>query len=705
MNLLKKLQSHISYKIIAPIIASCVLCISITSFVCIQKTSNLLENESKSKLIEISKNKGNEINSLLTDTENSANNISSFITSSYDENKASTDSNYSKQYIDSINAYIKKIGLSNNKTLGITLILNPEITKSLYQICYEGAIGSNDLKERDKFKITDFDESKPSMGWYYNPVKLKKAIWSDPHLDAAGNSNANKKDMRISYTKPIFKNDKLVAVLAIDLFFNDYMKMINEIKVFNNGYASLLNNNLNFLVDKKYTQKNNLEQIDNGALKDKLSIMKNQPEGTVEGTLNGKQTLLAFSKLKNGNILLLNVTFDDIFSELSNLKFFIIVLAIILIAIFSFIALLIGKVIAKPIVATTSFVNKTAKFDLTNDSSYDFLLNYNDEIGTLIKSFVNMKKELIALVKQIMDSSQNLSASSEELSATVEEMSSKFQEINNQSKIISEDVMSTSSSSEEITASIEEINSHINELSNKSTDGKNTSDSAKVRASKVQNEVNSSIKKLNKVCDEKKQNILLSIEDGKVVKDITILTNTIADIAEQTNLLALNASIEAARAGEHGKGFAVVADEVKKLAEQSSNTVTNIKSITEKVENAFKNLSNTSSDVLEFIQNDISTQFNELNTMGTSYYNDANFISGMSSTIATMSQELNDTIDQISQAVQNTAVLAQNSSENASIIDDSINEVSEGIDQIANTAQTQAEMALSLNEMIQRFKL
>ncbi|MBR6771094.1 MAG: methyl-accepting chemotaxis protein [Lachnospiraceae bacterium] len=65
-------------------------------------------------------------------------------------------------------------------------------------------------------------------------------------------------------------------------------------------------------------------------------------------------------------------------------------------------------------------------------------------------------------------------------------------------------------------------------------------------------------------------------------KEIETIIATIEEIASQTNLLALNASIEAARAGEAGKGFAVVAGEIGKLANQSSEAVTNTRTLIEK---------------------------------------------------------------------------------------------------------------------------
>lgn len=172
-----------------------------------------------------------------------------------------------------------------------------------------------------------------------------------------------------------------------------------------------------------------------------------------------------------------------------------------------------------------------------------------------------------------------------------------------------DEVENLSTISEEVNSSTGMIESTVKELNTNAE--KDSTSALKIRdkAMNVKGQGENAVKNAKDIYSGIIKNVKSAIEQGKVVEDVRIMADSIAEISEQTNLLALNAAIEAARAGENGRGFAVVADEVKSLAEQTKDTVERIKKVIQEVKVAFDNLSSESRTVLDFLQNDVNKDY------------------------------------------------------------------------------------------------
>lgn len=224
-----------------------------------------------------------------------------------------------------------------------------------------------------------------------------------------------------------------------------------------------------------------------------------------------------------------------------------------------------------------------------------------NESNTIRNSLDNSNQQIAYFMKEI----EKISATTQELSAGMEE---------------------TAVSAEEMSAASTEIGQAAESIAAKASQGAIQAGKITTRAQELKTNAVLSKMQTTDIFSQTQSRLVESIEQSREVEKINILSSAILNITSQTNLLALNAAIEAARAGEAGRGFAVVAEEIRKLAAESSHTVTQIQSVTQSVIAAVENLSCNSRKMLEFIDQQVIKDYHAMVETGEQYSQDANYV-------------------------------------------------------------------------------
>lgn len=365
------------------------------------------------------------------------------------------------------------------------------------------------------------------------------------------------------------------------------------------------------------------------------------------------------------------------------------------------IGIFMSKVISNKIKKGFQLVESFGQGDLTNK----FQTKINDEVGVLINELNKSVDNTRELISNISVGSKDITDLSEKLNNAIEKVTNKMESVSKSTEVISGAMEESSAATQEISASTEEIDTTVTGLAKYAENGKIQAGEIKQRAIKIRTDAEKKVNLVNMLYKEKEQNIISAIEKGKVVEEIRNMAETISNISEQTNLLALNAAIEAARAGEQGKGFAVVAEEVRKLAEQSSESVLVIQETIVNVQEAFKNLSGNANDVLKFIDENISKDYESMVKIGIQYEKDASLLENLTNELAKGTEQITSTIDEVTASSQNLAATSEESAAGSEEILKSITETTEALEQISKGSEKQTQIAEKLNKLVSKFKV
>lgn len=96
-------------------------------------------------------------------------------------------------------------------------------------------------------------------------------------------------------------------------------------------------------------------------------------------------------------------------------------------------------------------------------------------------------------------------------------------------------------------------------------------------------------------------------EMSSQVEHTTKILEMINSVAKNTRILGFNAGIEAARSGEYGRGFSVVAKEITKLADQSANSVNEIRNLLDQLKGKVSQVATIVKETLEISDNQTSS--------------------------------------------------------------------------------------------------
>jgi methyl-accepting chemotaxis protein len=357
-----------------------------------------------------------------------------------------------------------------------------------------------------------------------------------------------------------------------------------------------------------------------------------------------------------------------------------IALIVILLSIF------ISKTITNPLNSVVNSLGEIASGDFSKEIP-EHMKARKDEIGDIITAIDLMKDSLKKMISKLTGECININEIAESVLQNMKGLDYDIEEVAVITEELSAGMEESLASTEEMSASSKEIEIFVNNIAKEIVIGLKAAKEINNRAETIKNSVNISQNKAQGIINEVVIDVEKSIENSKVIEKIRILAETIMQITSQTNLLALNASIEAARAGEAGRGFTVVAEEIRKLAEESKATVAEIQAVTKLITESVNGLSNNSKKLIEFLEEEVINDYNNMLKVAEVYNEDGKLIDSMVTQFSSVTNELLSSVHEVMVAIDNVA-----------------NTSSSGAEGTINVAQKVHDITSKSNEVIVQTK-
>ena len=684
----------IQAKLILMIVPIVLVSLLVVAIISAQMSASAIASEVSSTMEAQLSGNTNDVDGTLETIRRTAEELSIFVGNTYKDTDMTT---YAKLFSDTVK--------HDSRIRGSGIWFEPNVYTGDRKYAGQKYVGpywyadGNDVVEDWEYSNADYDYF--VQEYYTNAKAMSKndAVITDPYYDPSSDS------VMASCSAPIFNDqNQYIGCITVDLSLETISDIISSIKVGQNGYAILTMGDGTYIYTKDSSKVTNAMNIanDTGINAIASTVLSNEKGETEFNSSEGKMRVYYSTMPEVGWKLLLLLPNSEVFSVAQRMMLVIIIIAIVAILITSLLIFFIAKGIAKPIVKVKEFAKDLANGDFTVSK---IAVGRSDEIGQMSESLNEMYESNSEVIRNISIGSNEVSGSSEHLYNVASDLADRFESIRTSMVKVNDAMTNTGAATEQVSASANEVNASVQKLAEETEATKGEVEKILSRAAQIEKDSRSSCDNAISIAESRGRELEEASKQAEVIKEIGTLADSIADIASQINLLSLNASIEAARAGEHGRGFAVVASEINNLAVETAQAVDRIQNTISKIQEAFASLDRSSGELLTFVKETVTPDYENFINIGRQYGEDAKSFGSLTDQTSEMVGYIRESMEQVNAAVSSIAESATETAESSSEVTETVEEVSDMVGNISDLAEKQQSVSQNLNDIVRSFKL
>ena len=353
------------FRVLATIIIAMFAITVFISGISIYEVDQYVQDQSENFVIVTCDNEGAHINNIFDDMEKSVKVMESYVMDFFTEEARVENQSFQEKVINSTDQMFANVAKHASGAVAYYFRFDPAISNSKMGLFYSKTKESNEYVSLEPTDISLYEkEDTEHVGWFWQPYEAGKPVWMLPYY------NQNTNIYMISYVVPLYHEERFVGIIGMDFNYTVLSERVHEIKIYENGFAHL--------------------QIGE-------TVVCGYDNDCGQETKDNSKYLNASKELKNGMVLVLSASYDDIRQIRYEIGFKILLVVLVLSAFFTIVAIIVVKKIVAPL---KKIANASVKLS-NGDYNIEFVPSNISEIELLNIAFENMATHLHEREKEL----------------------------------------------------------------------------------------------------------------------------------------------------------------------------------------------------------------------------------------------------------------------------------------------------------------